>query len=156
MNRSRPYLAVSVAFCLLVGCASHKTPLSADRVPEVVRQAFQEKFQTVGSAEWKLKSDKNYEAEFTLAGTEIAAKFDPSGKWLETESAIPTSQVPPRVQETVARRFKDYKVIETQSLERSDAPQLLYELHMGNGREIVKAQFSADGAILTQSAKHKS
>jgi hypothetical protein len=113
------------------------------------------KFPTVKRAEWKIKSDKNYEAEFSLKGTEIAAKFDSAGKWLETESAISRSKVPKAVRKTVDRGFKGYKVIERQSVQRWNEKPLTYELHLGNAREIVKAQFAGDGSILSQSAKPK-
>ena len=127
--------------------------LNADRVPAVVLQAFQARFPTVKHAAWKIKSDKNYEAEFILNGTEIAAKFDSMGKWLETESAIPRAKVSQAIRDTAARQFKGYRVIETQSVQRWNEEHLIYELHLQNAREIVKALFSSDGAILNQSAK---
>ena len=129
--------------------------LTMDQVPAPIKQAFQAKFPAVKQAEWKLKADKNYEAEFTLKGTGIAAKFDPVGKWLETESAILPSKVPKPVRTTVEKQFKGYKVVETQNLQRWNEKPLIYELHLENAKEVVKAQFSADGMILNQSAKPK-
>ncbi len=165
-----PPLAVIAGLCLLAGCASHETPetqagksekksaktiMSADQVPVVVRQALQARFPTVTTAEWKIKSDKNYEAEFMLQDTEIAAKFDPAGKWLETERAIPASEVPHAVRDTVAAQFQGYKTVETQSVERWNDQRAIYELHLENGKVAVKAQFAADGTILNQSTKTK-
>jgi hypothetical protein len=46
-------------------------------------------------------------------------------------------------------------VIETQSVERWNEQNLIYELHFENAIEIAKAQFSSEGAILSQSAKVK-
>ena len=102
------------------------------------------------------RSNTNYEAEFTLKGSEIAAKFDSHGKWLETESAIRRSQVPKAVRNTVARQFPGYKVVEWQRVQRWNEEHLAYELHLENATEVVKAQFSGDGAVLNQSAKVKS
>ena len=129
--------------------------LTPDQVPVVVKEGFQTKFPAVKVAEWKLKSDKNYEAEFTLRGTEIAAKFDSAGKWLETESSISRFNVPKAVRETSTKTFKGYKVIERQSVQRWNEEHLIYELHMENAKEVVKAQFSAEGEILNQSSKPK-
>ncbi len=67
------------------------------QVPVTVKHAFRAKFPAVRSPAWKIKSDGNYEAEFTLKRKEIAVKFDVAGKWLETESAIPRSQLPTAV-----------------------------------------------------------
>lgn len=127
--------------------------ITADRVPAAVKQTFQTRFPGVKLAEWKIKSDKNYEAEFTLNGTNIAAKFDSTGKWLETESAIPLSKVPKAVRDTIASQFKGCKVVEAQTLEQRNEQRPTYELHLENAEEVVKAQFSADGAVLNQSAK---
>ena len=145
-------LLVAIAFQPLAAPAQD---LTADKVPTVVRQAFHAKFPIVKRAAWKIKSDKNYEAEFRVNGTEIAAKFDVTGKWLETESAIPRATVPQAVRGTVARQFEGYKVIETQSVQRWNEERLTYELHLENYTQIVKAQFLDDGTILNQSTKLK-
>ena len=129
--------------------------LTADQVPPAVKQTVQARFPTVKTVAWKLKSDKNYEAEFTLKGTEIAAKFDSAGKWLETESAISRSQVPKAVRTAVAKQFAGYTVVERQSVQRCNEESLIYELHLENAKEVVKAWLSADGAMLSQSAKPK-
>jgi hypothetical protein len=132
-----------------------KTTLTSNQVPGPVRQVFQAKFPTVSQVEWKIKGDQNYEAEFTLEGTIIAAKFDPMGKWLETERAITQPELPQAVRNTADERFKGYTVVETQSLQSWDAKSLAYELHFENAKEIVKAAFSSDGVLLKQSAKPK-
>ena len=139
----------------LLPAAARAQATTASQVPEVVKKAFQARFPAVKRTEWKLKSDRNYEAEFTLKGTDIAAKFDTTGKWLETESAIPRATVPSAVRDSISRRFKGYKVVETQSLQRWNEERIVYELHVENGREVVKLQFDAAGAILNQSAKPK-
>jgi hypothetical protein len=124
-------------------------------VPEAVRQALQAGFPSVKPTEWKAKAGNIYEAEFILKGTEITVMFDATGKWLETESAIDPAEVPKAVSDAAARRFKGYKVIETQKVEHPDTQHLIYELHFENMKEIVKAQFSDEGAILKQFTKAK-
>jgi hypothetical protein len=46
-------------------------------------------------------------------------------------------------------------VIETQDLQRWNEKPLIYELHLGDAKDVLKAHFSADSAILNQSAKPK-
>ena len=104
--------------------------LNSKKVPATVRQAFRTKFPAVRFAAWKIKSDGNYEAEFTLKRKEIAAKFDVAGKWIETESAIPRSQLSTAVSAAIAQKFKGYKVVETQTVQRWDETRLIYELHL--------------------------
>ena len=151
------FQCLGILCCLLTGCASQelKKSKSAVAVPNVVREMFKAKFPYVKRLEWKLKADGNYEAEFIHQGAEAAAKFDASGKWLETESSIPLSDVPLAVQAGVATQFKDCRIIETQIVERCDEQKPIYELHLDTGKEIVKAQFSVGGQILNQSQKTK-
>src|SRR2546421_325247 len=85
--------------------------VTSDQVPPAVNRGFEAKFPDVQRAEWKVKSGKNYEAEFTLKGAEIAAKFDATGKWLETETAISRFKAPKAVR-TASQKLKGYKVIE--------------------------------------------
>lgn len=145
-------LALLMAGVMVAPVASAQL-LTSDQVPPAIQQAFRTRFPTAKLAEWKLKPDKVYEAEFALKGIETAAKFDSAGKWLETESAIPPSKVPRAVRDTVARQFKGYKTVETQTLELWNERRPLYELHLQKATEIVKARFSADGAVLAQSSK---
>jgi hypothetical protein len=147
--------AIALVLTLFLLPDAQAQSLAPDQVPTAVKDAFHTRFPTVQSTAWKLKPDKHYEAEFTLKKTESAVQFDASGKWLETESAISRSKVPRAVRNTADRRFKDYKVVETQTVQRWNEKSPVYELHLENSREIVKAQFSAEGVILKQSAKPK-
>jgi hypothetical protein len=130
--------------------------VAANQIPAAVKNAFQLKFPAVRVVEWKIKSDNNYEAEFTLNRTDIAVKFDSTGKWLETESTVSRSTIPAAVRDTIAKRFNGYKVVETQTVQRWNEQRIVYELHLENAKEVVKAQFDEDGTILNQSAKPKS
>jgi hypothetical protein len=84
---------------------------------------------------------------------DIAAKFDSTGHWRETESAIKKSRLPRQVRATIASKFRGYRIIETQTVERFDAKRLLYEVHLKGSKEIVKVQLEGDGTLLTNSAK---
>jgi hypothetical protein len=127
--------------------------VSVRKVPPAVTKAFQNRYATVKKVEWKVKSDKSYEAEFTARGTDIAVKFDSTGKWLETESAAPRSTIPPAVQDTIRKRFKGYIVIEIQTVQRWNEQQLVWEIHLGSLKEVVKAQFSSNGTMMSRSTK---
>ncbi|MBZ5500240.1 MAG: PepSY-like domain-containing protein [Acidobacteriia bacterium] len=129
--------------------------VTADKVPVPVKQALGAKFQNVKSVEWKISGDKNFEAEFTLKGVAITIKFDPAGKWLETETQIPSSDVPKAVLGVLAQKFRTYKIVETQNLQLHNDPQMIFEIHLDNGKEILKVLLHADGAILSQSVKPK-
>jgi protoporphyrinogen oxidase len=106
-------------------------------------------------SKWKLKADKNYEAEFKLKGADVAAKFDVSGKWLETETTIPRLEVPESVSAALNQHFPGHKIVEAQTVVRWDDGIPIYEIHIANVKEVVRAQLTHDGRILNQSAKSK-
>jgi hypothetical protein len=140
---------------MVMACGASGQPLPADKVPANVREAFQAKFPGVRKVEWKLKSDKNYEAEFKQKGVEVAAKFDDKGKWLETETAIEQSSLPKAVRATIAKEYKGYKIIETQKVERAGDKPILFEVHLENAAEVLKVQLQGNGTIASKSAKQK-
>ena len=129
--------------------------LSPHKVPASVNESFHSKFKGVSKVEWKRKSDQNYEAEFKLKGLEVAAKFDQRGKWLETETAIKQSELTTDIRATISTDYKDYKIIETQKVERADDKPILFEVHLENAEEILKLQFESNGTVSSKSAKRK-
>jgi hypothetical protein len=144
----------------LVGIASLLSTVSAqvvtaDKVPASVKQALQSRFPEVGKVEWKISRDKDFEAEFTLKSVEITVKFDLAGKWLETETQIPLIEVPKAAIDVLADKFKGYKIVETQSLRLASDSKMIYEIHLDNNKEVLKALLYADGTVLSQSAKAK-
>jgi hypothetical protein len=145
---------VLTAWAALAGGA-YSQPLSADKVPAEVRDAVKAKFPGADKVEWKLKSDKNYEAEFKLKDVEVAAKFDDKGKWLETETAIEESALPKEVRATAEKEYKGYKIVETQKVERAGDKPILFEVHFENAEEILKVQLERNGTIASKSTKRK-
>jgi len=129
--------------------------ITEDKVPAPVKKAFRAKYAGVAPVEWKIASDKSYEAEFTLKGVEITVKYDPAGNWLETEPGIPLSDVPKAIIDALKAKFKSAKIVETQSLELASDPRKIYEIHLDGGQEILKVLLYADGTIIKQSAKPK-
>ena len=122
MNR---ILGVLMAWAALASGALGQ-PLPAKEVPAKVREAFQVKFPSVDKVEWKLKSDKIYEAEFTLKDVEIAAQFDDNGKWLETETAIEQSALSKEVVATISKEFKGTGLV------TDSGPIVAVNSHAGN------------------------
>ena len=129
--------------------------VSADKVPPIIRRACAAKFPRVRKVEWKLKSDHNYEAEFKQNGVEVAAKFDSNGKWLETETTMARTILPPDVRATISKQFGGYKIIETQTVERFDQKLLQYEVHLEDAKEVLKTLFEENGTLVSQSSKPK-
>ena len=142
-----------IAVSLLWNCTTSAQKLKKDSIPAVVQQACKEKFPSAKKIEWKRKSDKNFEAEFMQQGVELAVKFTPEGKWVETESGIKASEVPAAVKNTIAKSFPTYKIIELQKIETLGTTELVYEIHLQKNKEVVKLQYSTAGKELSRSSK---
>ena len=143
--------AVVAALCPAVSLAQQ---ITASKVPATVKAGVRARFPGVKVTEWKLKG-KDYEAEFNLNKIDIAAKFNATGEWLETETTIARHNVPLVIRDKFASQFAGYKVAETQSVHCGDGSGLIYEIHFENNKEIAKVQFAADGKVLERSAKAK-
>jgi hypothetical protein len=150
----KPALGVLTAWAALA-CVAYGEPLPAEKVPAKVREAFRTKFPDVKKVEWKLKDDKNYEAEFKQKDVEVAAKFDDQGKWVETETAIEKSDLPKEVRARISKEYKAYKIVETQKVERAGDKPILFEVHLENDAEILKVQLESSGTIASKSSKPK-
>ena len=129
--------------------------LPAGKIPTVVKRSYESKFPGKRAVEWKLKGDRNYEAEFTLKGVDVAVKFDSTGKWLETETAIKRTGLTKQVLTAISREFRGYRIIETQTVERADEKRIIFEVHLENAREVLKVQLEDNGTVITKSAKPK-
>ena len=129
--------------------------LAPVKVPASVMASFHSKFPGIAKAEWKLKTDKNYEAEFRLKGVDVAAKFGPNGEWLETETTIRRGELPRDVVSAISRDYKAYKIIETQKVEPAGNKPILYEVHLANAKEVLKIQFEVNGTVSAKSTKAK-
>ena len=72
-----------------------------------------------------------WEAEFHMNGKEMSASFDPSGRWLETETDISKSDLPDGVKSTLDKQYAGYKIKETVIVESPEFSG--YEIEMEKG-----------------------
>ena len=143
-------LVLAVSICQRPAVAQQ---IPESKVPAAVRQEWEIRFPMASAAQWQLKSDHNYEAEFKSRGLDRAVRFTPAGAWLETETTIGAITMPDAVRAAVIRRFKGYRIIDTQRLDRALKPVQLFEVHLENAAETIKVQLTPDGAVFSKVAK---
>jgi hypothetical protein len=124
-----------------------------DAVPGAISQAFKQKFPSAIKPEWKIRKDKNYEAEFTENSSKLTVKFSPDGKWLETKSGIDARSVPEAVKNAIGRDYTNYKITESQSIETAESKEPVYEIHVKKDKEVLKLHYSKEGKLLKKSGK---
>ena len=126
-------LAIGIIFT-----AIQARSLGKQEVPAAVLTAFKQKFPQAAEVEWKKEKDGNWEAEFEMGEkeSEMSATFDPSGKWLETETEISIADLPVAVKAAVQGK----KVKEASKIMRTDG-STVYEAEV-KGKDLL---FDANG-----------
>jgi len=126
-----------------------------DSVPPAVKQGLRNKFQHSGDANWKRDTSKLYEAHFSRKGRNVKAKFDSTGKWVQTESSIRRAKLPKVILDKIHRDFKDYTIAATRKLLRFSDKRTIFEVRLENSAEILHTQFDSTGALLLKVAAPK-
>lgn len=139
-------IVVLLSACLLISLMGYTQKITPDKVPASVKQAFAKKFPAATDAKYEMEK-KNYEITFKDKGVGMSANFNPTGKWLETETAIMESDLPEEVSTAIAKDFAGFKISEVAKIETSDKP-LIYEMDLKKDKEGYEAQFSPKGDVL--------
>lgn len=128
--------------------------ISSDKVPSEVREAFKKKFALVTSAKWEKESETEFEVSFKENKEEYSAKFDKTGKWLETEREMESAQLPASVQATLKAEFAGFQIKEAEEVEASDLGKI-YEVALKNKSESYEVKFSLEGKVLNKEKMKK-
>jgi hypothetical protein len=146
-------IIVLMSACLLISLMGFTQKIIPDKVPSPVKQAFAKKFPAATDAKYEMKK-KGYEVTFKDKGVGTCTNFDPTGKWLETKTAIVESDLPEEVSASVAKDFAGFKISEVAKVETPDKP-LFYKMDLKKGNEGYKAQFSPKGDVLKKTPLKK-
>jgi hypothetical protein len=133
-----------------LGYAQEITP---DKVPTSVLQAFAKKFPAATDVKYELKKN-NYEIAYKDKGVRGFSKFNPTGTWLETKTAIIESDLPKEVSASIAKNFAGFNISEVFTIETPDKP-LFYMMDLKKGTEGYKVHFSPKGDILKKTPLKK-
>ncbi|MCX6350809.1 MAG: PepSY-like domain-containing protein [Bacteroidetes bacterium] len=83
---------LAITAIIAVSCSQKKGD-----TPEAVTAAFNKKFADAKEVKWDKENEHEYEAEFKWDGKDVSANFSDAGEWMETESAIPYTDLPAAV-----------------------------------------------------------
>lgn len=126
-------------FVLSLVAFAAKTP------PTAVLNAFNQKFQKAEKVKWAMEEAKEWEAEFTLNGKETSASFDPSGKWLETETKINKAVLPTEIKAAINKQFPEAKIGECSNITTSEFTG--YEIELNNKGKKLEIQITNNGKM---------
>lgn len=133
--------------------SSYAQKISADNVPETVKNAFKQKFPTAQKVKWELDYE-NYEAEFKMDKKEMSATFSKDGEWIETETPIKVSALPQSVKDFLSTNFSGFVVKEAEKEETLKG--IMYELEIKKGEIEYEVIVSEAGKLISRKEKNKS
>ncbi|MEQ1842216.1 MAG: PepSY-like domain-containing protein, partial [Verrucomicrobiales bacterium] len=85
--------------------------------PQVVEQAFANKYPGVGMPQWEIDAHGQWEARFEKDGTTLRADFTDQGTWIQTEQSIESQQLPGPVRSVIETRFGGEKLVEVEAVD---------------------------------------
>jgi hypothetical protein len=130
--------------CFLISCTGN---IKESKLPSTVSETFRQKFPAASHISWSRENDSTYEAEFSNEGKASSALIDLEGDWIETETAVGSSELPLVVIQTVASGFQKFRIKGAEFIETPDEGKF-YELIIKNKQEAFEIRLSESGVIL--------
>lgn len=122
-------------------------------VPENVKKEFAKKYPAAQAVKWGSEEANEWEAEFTVNGTEMSASYDNKGTWLESETEISTKDLPAAVTATLTKDFAGYKTGEMSIIE--DPKMKGFELALKKGDSSLEVVFDNSGKVIKKTELKK-
>jgi Putative beta-lactamase-inhibitor-like, PepSY-like len=114
-------------------------------IPGPVKTAFNIKFPGATAVKWGKENAKEYEAEFTFNSNAVSANFGMDGSWVETESVIPTSQLPAPVIGAVDAKYPGASITLAEKTEQP-GEKTLYEISVKVNGKKKSMELNPDGS----------
>jgi hypothetical protein len=108
------------------------TCLFAQEISPLAESALQEKYPNAQNVEWEKVAKGQYQADFTLNGTEMAVTFDANGGWLETETKLKNKDLPKPVKDYLAKTYPKGDITEVALLEKPTLKEGIYRIEIEN------------------------
>lgn len=116
-------------------------------VPDAVKTAFNNKFPNATQVKWEKENKKELEANFKMNDTDVSANFGLDGSWVETETTIPTSELPAAVSNTVNKKYPGAIYGKTEKIEKPGGVTK-YEVNIKLNRKKIELELNPDGSIV--------
>jgi hypothetical protein len=84
--------------------------LKESEVPQPVKESFKNTFKEAKDVKWEKEKNGDFEVEFEINKTEQSATFDATGRLLETELEIATSELPAEAKNYIIKTYPGSKI----------------------------------------------
>jgi len=119
---------------------------SKQDVPDIIANAFKEKFANATDVSWGKEDENEFEAEFKIDGRDYSANYDTKGTWLETEYTITKEEIPAGVNDAINKSYNDYEMKESEKSETKDG--VAYEFEFIKDETRLEVAFDESGKQL--------
>lgn len=107
----------------------------ADKAPDAVAQAFQQKYSSVTPESWHKMASGDWYADFNEDSSASKAEFTPDGQWVATRTALSSAQLPDTLNNAIQQKYPGATISQITHVERSDVAPY-YEISLqANGAE---------------------
>lgn len=131
---------------LFVSALFASPAFSQKTVPENIKKEFAKKYPSAQAVKWDSEEANEWEAEFTLNGTEMSASYTNEAEWMESEAEIGTKDLPAAVANTLAKEFAGYKTGEMSAIEN---PKMKgFEVALKKGEISIEVVLDKSGKVL--------
>ena len=137
--------AILLSAIIFISFNINAQKINSSDVPLEVRTAFTAMYPNESNVKWELENGK-YEAEFKATGVVTSVLFLPSGSYLQTETEIPVSSLPPGVNSYAAKNFPGKTISEATRIIDANGT-ISYEAEIGKSDYL----FDTDGAYISKS-----
>jgi hypothetical protein len=126
-----------------IGCSQKITEKD---LPAPVKTAFNNKFPGATDIKWEKENKKELEANFKMNNANVSANFGVDGTWVETETTIPSSELPAAVTNAVNKKYPGAVYGITEKIEKPGAT-ILYEVNITVNGKKKELELNPDGSI---------
>ena len=140
-------MKTSIALLTLTIVAGMSAICQSVKVPEAVTKAFSYKFPNATDVKWGKENSKEYEAEFKLNNTDVSANFRSDGDWVETETTISASDLPPVVNTAIMTKYPGAIFSRTERIEKP-GNKIFYEAVIKKNGRRKEIELNADGSFV--------
>jgi hypothetical protein len=125
-----------------IGCSQK---VSEKELPGAVKTAFTNKFPGASEVKWEKENKKELEANFKMNNADVSANFGLDGTWVETETTIPSSELPAAVTNAVNTKYPGAVYGRTEKIEKPGA-KILYEVNLTVNGKKKELELNPDGS----------
>lgn len=137
-------LASSLILFATISCGQK---ITEKNLPVAVKAAFTTKFPGAVNVKWGKENAKEYEAEFKLNNYDVSANFLATGEWVETETVLSVTDIPPAISSAVKSKYPGASITKGEKLEKPGG-KILYEVFIKINGKTKEVELNADGSFV--------